>query len=147
MTFIEKNIEPKIIVKRIAWPIAARMKENFVTIDKLTFTPWQFTEFLTKAKAGSLMENQLKIIMDEMLSTWKNPEEIIKGKWFDAPAMDINEIELLAKEVLAWNPTIVEQYKGGKTTTMGFFIGQLMKKTWGKTSPKIAQEIFEKLLG
>ncbi len=146
MGFVNKNIEPKLIVKRIAGPIAARMKENFTTIDKLTFTPWQFSEFLNKAQAGSLMENQLKIIMDEMLSTGKNPEEIIKEKWFDAPAMNSNEIELMAKEVLAWNATIVEQYKAGKTTTMGFFIGQLMKKTWGKTNPKIAQEIFEKLL-
>jgi len=136
----------KLIVKRIAWPIAARMKENFTTIDTLKFSNGQFNEFLTKAQAGSLMENQLKIIMDEMLSTGKNIEEIIKEKWFDAPAMDNEEIELLAKEILAWNTTIVEQYKGGKTTTIGFFIGQLMKKTWGKTSPKIAQEIFEKLL-
>lgn len=84
--------------------------------------------------------------MDKMLSTWKNPEEIIKEKWFDAPAMDSNEIELMAKEVLAGNASIVEQYKAGKTTTMGFFIGQLMKKTWGKTNPKTAQDIFEKLL-
>ncbi|MFA7298157.1 MAG: Asp-tRNA(Asn)/Glu-tRNA(Gln) amidotransferase subunit GatB [Candidatus Absconditabacterales bacterium] len=137
----------KIVAKRIAGPIAARMKDNFVTIDKLTFTPGQFNEFLSKAQAGSLMENQLKIIMDEMLSTGKNLEEIIKEKGFDAPAMDNNEIELLAKEVLAGNAAIVEQYKGGKTTTIGFFIGQLMKKTGGKTSPKIAQEIFEKLLG
>jgi len=43
--------------------------------------------------------------------------------------MDDNEIELMAKKVLEENPTIVEQYKGGKTTTIGFFIGQLMKKT------------------
>jgi aspartyl-tRNA(Asn)/glutamyl-tRNA(Gln) amidotransferase subunit B len=52
----------------------------------------------------------------------------------------------LAKEIVTENPSIVEQYKGGKTTTIWFFIGQLMKKTWGKTSPKIAQKIFEKLL-
>ncbi|HBB04503.1 TPA: hypothetical protein DCZ39_06530 [Patescibacteria group bacterium] len=43
--------------------------------------------------------------------------------------MDSNEIELLAKEVLTSNPAIVEQYKAGKTTTIGFFIGQLMKKS------------------
>jgi Asp-tRNA(Asn)/Glu-tRNA(Gln) amidotransferase B subunit len=35
----------------------------------------------------------------------------------------------MAAQVLAENPTIVDQYKGGKTTTIGFFIGQLMKKT------------------
>jgi Golgi nucleoside diphosphatase len=56
------------------------MKENFSTIDQLKFTQTQFSEFLSKAKAGSLMENQLKIIMDEMLSTGKNSEDIIKEK-------------------------------------------------------------------
>ena len=60
--------------------------------------------------------------------------------------MDNDEIELLAKEILAWNANIVEQYKAGKTTAMGFFIGQLMKKTWGKINPKIAQDIIQDLL-
>lgn len=142
----DKKIDAKLVAKRIAWPIAAWMKENFTSIGSLKFTDGQFAEFLSKAQAGSLMENQLKVIMNEMLSTWKNPEEIIKEKWFDAPAIGTKELELLAKEVLESNPTIVEQYKWGKTTTIGFFIGQLMKKTWGKVSPKIAQEVFEKLL-
>jgi hypothetical protein len=35
---------------------------------------------LTKAQAGSLLENQLKVIMQEMLSTGKHPEDIIKEK-------------------------------------------------------------------
>jgi Asp-tRNA(Asn)/Glu-tRNA(Gln) amidotransferase B subunit len=56
------------------------MKENFATIDTLKFSHGQFNEFLIKAKEGSLMENQLKIVMDEMLSTGKNIEEIIKEK-------------------------------------------------------------------
>ncbi len=56
------------------------MKENFASIDTLKFSNGQFNEFITKAQAGSLMENQLKIIMDEMLSTGKNVEEIIKEK-------------------------------------------------------------------
>jgi Asp-tRNA(Asn)/Glu-tRNA(Gln) amidotransferase B subunit len=94
------------------------MKENFATIDTLKFSHRQFNEFIIKAQAGSLMENQLKIIMDEMLSTGKNSEEIIKEKGFDAPAMDNDEIALLAKEIVTENPSIVEQYKGGKTTTI-----------------------------
>jgi hypothetical protein len=56
------------------------MKENFKTIHELPFSDKQFSEFLTKAQAGSLIENQLKILMDEMLSTGKDPEEIIKDK-------------------------------------------------------------------
>lgn len=147
MNFINKEIEPKLIAKRISWPITARTNENFKTINELPFNKEQFGEFLTNAQAGKLIENQLKVVMQEMLSTWKNPSEIIKEKWFDAPAINNDEIETIAKQILEENPTIVEQYKWWKTTTIWFFIGQLMKKTWGKTNPKIAQEIFEKLLG
>lgn len=136
----------KLVAKRIAWPIAARIKENFATIDQLKFTSGQFSEFLHKAQAWSLIENQLKIVMDEMLSTGKNSEDIIRERWFDTPAIDNNEIENIAQQILNENTNIVEQYKWWKTTTIGFFIGQLMKKTEGKTNPKIAQEIFEKLL-
>jgi aspartyl-tRNA(Asn)/glutamyl-tRNA(Gln) amidotransferase subunit B len=89
----------------------------------------------------------LKVIMQEMLSTGKHPEDIIKEKWFDAPAIDSSELETMAKQIMEENPTIVEQYKWGKTTAIGFFIGLLMKKSASKANPKIAQEIFEKLLG
>ena len=136
----------KLIAKRISWPIAARLKENFKAIHELPFSKELFSEFLAKAEAESLIENQLKVVMDEMLSTGKNPEEIIKAKWFDTPAIDNNELESIAKQILEENPAIVDQYKWGKVTTIGFFIGQLMKKSAGKANPKIAQEIFEKLL-
>jgi hypothetical protein len=35
---------------------------------------------LTSAQEGKLIENQLKVVMAEMLSTGKNPNEIIKEK-------------------------------------------------------------------
>lgn len=75
-----KDFDPKIVAKRIAGPIAAWMKENFKTINELPFDKTQLTEFLTKAQAGNLIENQLKVIMQEMLSTGKSADEIIKEK-------------------------------------------------------------------
>lgn len=72
--------DPKTIAKWIAGPIAAWLKEHFKTIKELPFTKDNFIEFLKASEAGSLIENQLKIIMDEMLSTGKNPDEIIKEK-------------------------------------------------------------------
>jgi Asp-tRNA(Asn)/Glu-tRNA(Gln) amidotransferase B subunit len=60
--------------------MAARLKENFKTIHQLPFSKEIFSEFLSKAKEANLIENQLKVVMDEMLSTGKNPDEIIKEK-------------------------------------------------------------------
>lgn len=74
------RFDVKIIAKRIAGPIAARMKENFKSINELPFDKTKLTEFLTNAQAGKLMENQLKTVMNEMLATGKNPAVIIKEK-------------------------------------------------------------------
>lgn len=141
-----ENIDPKIKAKRICWPIAARQKENYKNITQLPFSKEQLLEFLTNAQDGKLPENQLKVIMEEMLSTWKTYEDITKEKWFNSPWISENELGEIIKLVLEENPTIVEQYKWGKTTTLWFFVGQVMKKTWGKTNPKIVGEMIQKIL-
>ncbi len=142
-----ENIDSKTKAKRICWPIAAWTKENYKTIQELPFSKEMFIEFLISAQEGKIQENQLKIIMEEMLLTGKSHKEIIKEKWFDTPWIDENELEKIIKWVLEENPIIVEQYKWGKTTTLWFFVGQVMKKTWGKTNPKTVGEMIQKLLG
>jgi len=49
-------------------------------------------------------------LMDELLNQWGDLQEIIKEKWFDAPAVSEDEITEVAKGVLDANPQIVEQY-------------------------------------
>ena len=142
-TMLQKKIDPKTIAKRIAGPINAFMKEHNIAIDLLPFSSAQFEQFLKL----ELLDNQMKIIMDEMLSTGKDPEKIIKEKWFDAPALDESELEKIIVKVLANNEEIVKQYKNGKTTTMAFFVGQVMKATGGKINPQVAQQMIQKILG
>ena len=88
-----------------------------------------FEAFIQKEKEKSLIDNQLKLIFGEMLESGDSLEQIIKAKGFDAPAIDSSELETLAQQVLDENPKIVEQFKGGKESIIGFFVGQLMKKT------------------
>lgn len=144
--FKNETILAKLIAKRISWPISARTKENYKSINELKFTKEQFQEFIKIAQEWKILDNQLKIVMDEMIKTWKEPEEIIKEKWFNTPAIDNNELENIVKLVLEENPTIVEQYKWWKTTTLWFFVWQVMKKTWWKSNPKIIWEMISKIL-
>ena len=59
---------------------------------------------------------------------------------------DEGELLQMVQEIIAENPGQVAQFKDGKTKLMGFFVGQLMKKTQGKANPKIANELFSKEL-
>ena len=42
---------------------------------------------------------------------------------------------------MAEYPDKVEQYRGGKTGLLGFFVGQVMRATQGKANPQLVQEI------
>ncbi|MBZ5525232.1 MAG: hypothetical protein LAP21_23645 [Acidobacteriia bacterium] len=50
-------------------------------------------------------------------------------------------------EVIAASPKQLEQYRAGKTTVMGFFVGQVMKATQGQASPGVVNELLKKKLG
>ena len=78
----------------------------------------------------------MKLVMEEMLSSWASASDIIKEKWFDAPAFSADDLRNICKTVIAENPSIVEQYKWWKTSTIWFFVWQVMKKTQGKANPK-----------
>ena len=50
-------------------------------------------------------------------------------------------------EVLAAHPAEVARFKGGETKLMGFFVGQVMKRSQGKADPKGVQPVLQERLG
>jgi len=59
---------------------------------------------------------------------------------------DTGAIEALIDQVIAANPKQVEQYRGGKKTLAGFFVGQVMKATKGQANPALLNELVTKKL-
>ena len=53
----------------------------------------------------------------------------------------------VAREIIAANPKQVEQYRSGKTATLGWLVGQVMKATRGQANPQMVQEVLKKELG
>ena len=59
---------------------------------------------------------------------------------------DASAIEVLIDQVIAANPKQVEQYRAGKKTVAGFFVGQVMKATKGQANPALLNELVAKKL-
>jgi aspartyl-tRNA(Asn)/glutamyl-tRNA(Gln) amidotransferase subunit B len=66
----------------------------------------------------------------------EKPEQIV----------DASAIESLIDQVIAANPKQVEQYRAGKTTIAGFFVGQVMKASKGQANPALLNELVAKKL-
>jgi aspartyl-tRNA(Asn)/glutamyl-tRNA(Gln) amidotransferase subunit B len=87
-----------------------------------------------------------KDVFVEMFATGKAPAEIVKEKGL-TQITDTSAIEKIVDEVIAANPKQVENYRGGKTALMGFFVGQVIKASGGKANPQAVNEILKKKLG
>ena len=150
LNFFEEMValgyDPKMVAKWIAGPISAYMTANFVAIDGLKVNKEQLISFFSLVKKGSLIDNQLKLVMEEMLQNGGDPEDIVKEKGFDAPAFDEDELKNIIQSVLDANESVVEQYRSGKTSVIGFLVGQTMKQTQGKANPKELQVLIAKML-
>jgi len=59
---------------------------------------------------------------------------------------DASALEALIDEVIAANPKQVEQYRGGKKTVAGFFVGQVMRASKGQANPALLNELVVKKL-
>ncbi|MGA2673947.1 MAG: Asp-tRNA(Asn)/Glu-tRNA(Gln) amidotransferase subunit GatB [Terracidiphilus sp.] len=59
---------------------------------------------------------------------------------------DVSAIEALIDEVIAANPKQVEQYRAGKKTVAGFFVGQVMRASKGQANPALLNELVAKKL-
>ncbi len=59
---------------------------------------------------------------------------------------DASAIEAMIDQVIAANPKQVEQYRAGKKTVAGFFVGQVMKASKGQANPALLNELVTKKL-
>jgi aspartyl-tRNA(Asn)/glutamyl-tRNA(Gln) amidotransferase subunit B len=111
-----------------------------------TITPAAAGSLLKLVEQGAISATAAKGVFVEMAATGRDPEAIIKEKGL-AQISDAGALEAAAREIINANPKEAADYRGGKTKVMGFFVGQLMKKTKGQANPQLANEIFRRLLG
>jgi len=59
---------------------------------------------------------------------------------------DASALEAMIDEVIAANPKQAEQYRAGKKTMAGFFVGQVMRASKGQANPALLNELVTKKL-
>ena len=56
---------------------------------------------------------------------------------------DEGELKKTIIEVIASNQQSVDSYKSGKTSAIGFLVGQVMKKTGGRANPQLVNKLLQ----
>jgi aspartyl-tRNA(Asn)/glutamyl-tRNA(Gln) amidotransferase subunit B len=79
---------------------------------------------------------QGKDVLVEMFNSGKSAAAIIEAQGL-VQLSDSGEIDALIDQVIAANQQQLENYRAGKDTLFGFFVGQVMKASKGKANPKV----------
>ncbi len=72
----------------------------------------------------------------------QNPQELAASLNL-IQVSDSGLLETVVQEVLEANPAKVAEYKSGKKSLIGMFMGEIMKKTQGKADPKLVNSILQ----
>ena len=95
---------------------------------------------------GEINGKQAKEIFPKMWETGDTPSAIIEREGLKQ-ITDTGALEKIVDEVISANPKQLEQFRSGKTTVLGFFVGQVMKASRGQANPATVNEVLRRKLG
>jgi aspartyl-tRNA(Asn)/glutamyl-tRNA(Gln) amidotransferase subunit B len=109
-------------------------------------TPEGTGTLVRKINEREISGKMAKDIFAKMLATGKSPQEIIDSEGL-RQISDTGALEKIIDEVIGANSKQVEQYKSGKTTVLGYLVGQVMKASKGQANPAAVNELLRAKLG
>jgi aspartyl-tRNA(Asn)/glutamyl-tRNA(Gln) amidotransferase subunit B len=126
--------------------LAGRLKAKGLDIDQSPISMKGVAMSADLVESGAISGKMLKDLYDLSFERGKDfpivyEEEGEPEQFRDAPAL-----EKIIDDLIAANPKQVEQYRAGKTTVIGFFVGQVMKLSKGQANPQLVNQLLTKKL-
>ena len=95
--------------------------------------------------AGTISGRTAKDVFEKMWTTGEPPQAIVEREGL-VQVSDAGALQAAVDEVVAASPEQVATYRSGKTATLGWFVGQVMRRTGGKANPQVVQDLLRKAL-
>ena len=108
-------------------------KSNKQSFADLKLSPINLAEMINMISKKVISGKIAKEILPELIKDNISPQKVVEEKGL-AMISDSESIVPIIEELIIEYPKEVKSFKEGKTKLLGFFVGQLMKKTKGKAT-------------
>jgi aspartyl-tRNA(Asn)/glutamyl-tRNA(Gln) amidotransferase subunit B len=136
---------PKAVSNWMMGELMRLLNDEALSIESCILKPEQLAGMLRLIDSGTISSKIAKTVFAEMYKTGKDAEMIVKEKGL-LQISDESAIEKAVDEIIAKHPNEAERFKGGEEKLLGFFVGQVMKATKGKSNPQIVNDLLKKKL-
>jgi aspartyl-tRNA(Asn)/glutamyl-tRNA(Gln) amidotransferase subunit B len=104
------------------------------------FRPEALAELVGLVDRGVVSSTVAKDVFEAMWTTGRSAQAIVDADGL-AQIGDVDALRALVSDTLGRHGEVVAQYRAGKTSVMGFLVGQVMKASGGKADPKRVAEL------
>jgi len=132
--------DPKTAANWVMGDLAGLLKAAGKEITESPIPAKNLGELVGLVVRGELTGKLAKDVLAKMLETGDTAGAIVEREGL-RKISDSGAIEKMIDEVIAANPKQVEQYRAGKVTILGFFVGQVMKASRGQADPAAVNEL------
>jgi aspartyl-tRNA(Asn)/glutamyl-tRNA(Gln) amidotransferase subunit B len=136
---------PKRVANLVQGELMGRLKAKGLGIEQSPISMQGVALSADLVESGTISGKMLKDLYD--LAFERNQDfAAVYEKEKPQQLTDSSAIEKIIDEIIAANPKQVEQYRAGKKTVIGFFVGQVMKASKGQANPQLVNELLAKKL-
>jgi len=142
---VKLGSEPKMTANWLLGEVSATLNQKGVLINEFSVNAEQLAGLLARIQDKTISNSIAKKVFESMVESGETADAIIESQGLKQ-VTDTGAIEGWVNEVIENNPKQVEQYKGGQTKLLGFFVGQVMKLSQGKADPAVINSLVENKL-
>ena len=132
--------DPKAMANIILSEVLRVLNEQSISIREFNISAERLAELVKLKNEDKINSSAMQTIFNHMLDSDKSAEKLAEELNL-IQVSDSGFVEPIIEEVIESNPDEVEKYRDGKKALIGFFIGQVMKKSKGKANPKQVREL------
>ena len=136
---------PRRVANLLLSELGGRLKSANIELENSPVTLAGLVQAADLVEDGKISSKQLKQLLDVCFETGEDFGPVYEREK-PQQITDSSAIEKLIDEVIAANPKQVEQYRAGKKTVSGFFVGQVMRLSKGQANPALLNELVTKKL-
>lgn len=126
--------------------LAAALKGANLEFDASPVSPESLGELIALIASGEISGKLAKEIFPKMFAGGESARVIIDREGLKQIS-DTGALAKIVDDVIAASPKQLEQYRSGKTSVIGYFVGQVMKASKGQANPQAVNELLKEKLG
>jgi aspartyl-tRNA(Asn)/glutamyl-tRNA(Gln) amidotransferase subunit B len=138
---------PKCVANLVQGELLGRLKAKGLELEQSPISMAGVAASADLVESGTISGKMLKDLYDLAFERGKDFPAVYEEEGSPQQSTDTGALEKIIDEVIAANPKQLEQYRGGKTTVIAFFVGQVMKASKGSANPAMVNELLKKKLG